>query len=72
MDVLKIAIEVRGEEPNPMTTSTSTGPPNTRMGFEEVVRLLVLEEENALRSRVEELRKKVEAAIANGGPVRKQ
>lgn len=70
VDVLKIAVDLRSEVPHSTTSSASTGP-ETLVGLEEAVRLLLSEEGIALRSRAQELKKKVEAAVADGGPSKK-
>lgn len=64
VDVLKVAVEVRIENTTAMSASTS---PKKYVNLEKAVRLLLSEEGNALRTRVQELQKKAEAAVANGG-----
>ncbi|CAM6120000.1 unnamed protein product [Calypogeia fissa] len=58
VDVLKIAAEVRDTTPES---------PKAHVGLEKAVRLLLSDEGKKLRARVQELKKKAEAAMGEGG-----
>ena len=71
VDVLKVAVEVlqpdtlsSASEKAALSTSTC---PKRYVTLEKAVRILVSEEGNALRARAQELKKKAEAALAEGG-----